>query len=104
MIDEKEELIQFANLEKVKKMLIEELKFDVRFGIYSVDGYNYTKKIQRLLRDYAINKGSRFRVDSVVTPIDEYSAKVLIFGTGVNDTFTFNARIWIRENKLKNLL
>lgn len=105
MIDEKEELIQFANLEKAKKLLIDKLKFDFRSGqCDGHDGYSYKVRIERLLRDYTINKGSRFRVDSVVTPIDEYSAEVLIFGAGVNDTFTFNARKWIRESKLKNLL
>lgn len=104
MSEEIEELIQFANLESAKKMLIEKLKFDFRSGVYANIGYSYERRIEEILMDYNINKVARFRVDSVVIPIDEFNAEVLIYSYGVNDSFIFNAHMWIREYKLKNLL
>lgn len=104
MKEENEELIHFTNLEKAKNLIIDRLKYDFRSGAYTCDGYDYKKRIEKLVRDFSINRTGKLRVDAVITKIDEFSGEVLIISTGVNDKFIFNARVWIREDKLRKLI
>lgn len=92
----------FYHLGRAEKCIIDKLKNDYRTKRYTSDFYSYEITIRNELSAY-YNRTS-FNIGYNITRIDEYSAEVLFYADGVNQKFTFDGRVWIREKKLKDLL